>query len=254
MTAKIDVLREPGGPIPVGPLVRLPSVRIPLLSPSRPEEDLEEEEEERHEGADEAHEQPLHDERPPHVMVRGAHEPHDLDLLGPGHHRHPDRVHDDEEDGYPHEREDGDPDRAQHRGDRDEPVDAAALVLQLLHGLAERAALDPDEVRDGHAHVGEEHLAEVPVRGHVGDGPHLDAGRVHRHDDLGDAGVGRPVGAGPTDQVAVVGDLAERGPDLLPVDHPLVALAHRRRLETREVAARVRLAHADAPQIGRAHV
>ena len=32
-------------------------------------------------------------------------------------------------------------------------------------------------------------------------------------------------------QVAVVGDLAEAGPDLLAVDHPVVAVAHRRGLQ-----------------------
>ena len=58
---------------------------------------------------------------------------------------------------------------------RHEPVDAAALVLELRHRLLERATLDADQVRHRHPHVGEEHLAEVPVRRHVGDRPHLDA-------------------------------------------------------------------------------
>ena len=55
-------------------------------------------------------------------------------------------------------------------------------------------------------------------------GPHLDAGLVHRHEQVGDAGVlgrGR-VGAG--QQEHVVGVLRLGGPDLLAVDHPLVAV------------------------------
>ena len=50
---------------------------------------------------------------------------------------------------------------------RHEPVDAAALVLELAHRLLEGVALDADEVDAGHPHVGEEHLAEVAVRRHV---------------------------------------------------------------------------------------
>ena len=116
---------------------------------------------------------------------------------------------------------------------RHEPVDAAALVLELAHRLLERPALDADEVGRRHPHIGEEHLAEVAVRGHVGDRPDLDAGRVHRDDDLADPGVRRPFGRRATDQVAVVGDLAEARPDLLPVDHPLVAVPPGRARERR---------------------
>ena len=61
---------------------------------------------------------------------------------------------------------------------RHQPVDAAALVLELAHRLLERVALDADEVRGRHAHVGEEDLAEVAVRRHVGDRADLDARRV----------------------------------------------------------------------------
>ena len=59
----------------------------------------------------------------------------------------------------------------------------------------------------------------------------LDARRVHRHDDLADPLVGRPVAGGAADQVAVVGDGRETRPDLLAVDHPLAAVAPRCRAQ-----------------------
>ena len=92
-------------------------------------------------------------------------------------------------------------------------------MLELAHRLLERAALGADQVDRRHAHVGEEHLAEVAVGGHVLDGPHLDAGRVHRDDDLADAGVRRAVGAGAADEVAVVGYWA---PKLVQIFWPLI--------------------------------
>ena len=100
----------------------------------------------------------------------------------------------------------------------------------------------------GHADVGEEHLAEVPVGGHVGDRADLDTGRVHRHDDLADPLVRRPVGVGAADQVAVVGQLTEARPDLLAVDDEVVAIAHGAGRERGQIGSRVRLGHADAPR------
>ncbi len=73
-------------------------------------------------------------------------------------------------------------------------------------------------------------------------------GRVHRHDDLADALVRRAVGVGAADEVAVVGELAEARPDLLAVDHEVVAVAHRAGGERRQVGAGVGLGHADAPR------
>ena len=73
-------------------------------------------------------------------------------------------------------------------------------------------------------------------------------GRRHRHDDLADALVRRAVARRAADQIAVVGDGGEAGPDLLPVDHPLVAVAPGRRLQARQVAARLRFGHPDAPR------
>ncbi len=130
----------------------------------------------------------------------------------------------------------------------DQAVDAAPLVLQLPHRLLERRALDADQVGGRHPHVGVEDLAEVAVGRHVLDGPDLDAGRVHRDDDLADAGVRWALGRGPADQVAVVGHLAEAGPDLLAVDDEVVAVALGPGLQRGEVGAGLGLAHPDAPR------
>ena len=61
-------------------------------------------------------------------------------------------------------------------------------------------------------------------------------------------GVRWPVGRGPADEVAVVGDLAEAGPDLLAVDDEVVAVADRPGLERGQVRAGLGLAHPDAPR------
>ena len=48
-------------------------------------------------------------------------------------------------------------------------VDAASLVLELAHDLAEAAVELAHQVLDGDLDVLEVHLAEVPAPGHVGD-------------------------------------------------------------------------------------
>ena len=129
----------------------------------------------------------------------------------------------------------------------DEPIDAAPLMFELGHRLLEGVALDTDEVLGGHADVVEIDLAEVPVGGHVGDRADLDAGEIHRHDQLRHALVRWPVARCATDQVAVVGVGCEGGPDLLAVDDEHIAVANRRRLEAGEIGAGIGLGHADAP-------
>ena len=57
----------------------------------------------------------------------------------------------------------------------------------------------------------------------------------------------RCVGIGAGQQEAVVGVVALSGPDLLPVDDPLVTIEHGTGLQRRQVGARVRLAEALAP-------
>ena len=51
-------------------------------------------------------------------------------------------------------------------------------------------------------------------------------GEVHRQDQPGDAAVLRRARVGAHEQLAVVGDLRERAPDLLAVHDVVVAVAH----------------------------
>ena len=60
---------------------------------------------------------------------------------------------------------------------------------------------------------------------HLDERTNLDSGLVHVDRKPGDAGVLRRIGVGAGDEHAHVGRLAERGPDLLPVDHPFVAVS-----------------------------
>ena len=94
----------------------------------------------------------------------------------------------------------------------------------------------------------EEHLVEHGVAGHLAQRPHLDAGLVHVDREPGDALVLRRVGIGAGEQHAHVGGLAQRGPHLLAVDDPLVAVADGPRREAGEVGAGARLAEELAPR------
>ena len=80
-------------------------------------------------------------------------------------------------------------------------------------------------------------------------GPHLDAGLVHRHEQERDALVLGHVGVGAGQHEDPVGEVAGRGPDLLAVDHPLVAVELGPAAEVAEVGAGVGLAVALAPEV-----
>ena len=82
-----------------------------------------------------------------------------------------------------------------------ERLDLVALPLRALEGdhaalrgecrLRDPPAvvLAPDHVLGGIAHIGEEELAELGPAVRLPDRPHLDAGRLHIHDEVGDAAV-----------------------------------------------------------------
>jgi hypothetical protein len=92
-------------------------------------------------------------------------------------------------------------------------------------------------------------LVEVSHAGDLGERTHLDAGGAHVDDEVGDALVLGHIGVGASQQDAVVGVLAERGPDLLAVDDPLVAVALGAGAQRREVAAGTGFAEQLAPQM-----
>jgi hypothetical protein len=102
-------------------------------------------------------------------------------------------------------------------------ADQHALVLERRsRDLPALAAFAHDVLRR-HANVVEEHLAEVVAALHHDERPHVDPGSLHRDEQVGDARVLGRVGLGAEQAEHHVGLGGVAGPDLLPVDHPLVA-------------------------------
>ena len=119
-------------------------------------------------------------------------------------------------------------------------AEAGPLVHEggVGHGPAVVQAADDGVVGD--AGVAEEDLVEHGVAGHLHQRADLDAGLVHVDGELGDALVLGHVGVGAGDEHADVGGLAERGPHLLAVDDPLVAVLDGPGGEAGEVGAGAR--------------
>ena len=89
----------------------------------------------------------------------------------------------------------------------------------------------------------------------ISSGATRDPRRVHVDEERGDAPVPRIRRSRAREQHAAVGVLGQAGPDLLAVDHPGrrragVALGHGAAAQGREVAPRVRLGEALAPELG----
>ena len=104
-----------------------------------------------------------------------------------------------------------------------------------------------DEGGVGHPGVGDEDLVEERVAGHLLERAHVDAVLEHVEGEVGDALVLGHVGVGAGQQHAEVGVLAPRGPHLLAVDDPLVAVPDGPGLQAGQVRAGLRLAEELAP-------
>ena len=98
------------------------------------------------------------------------------------------------------------------------------------------------------ADVGEEDLVELGGAVDLLDRADLDARLLHGDEEVGDAGVLGGVGVGAGQQEDVVGVLGLGGPDLLAVDHPLVAVELGPGLERRPGRSGVGLAEPLAPR------
>ena len=102
----------------------------------------------------------------------------------------------------------------------------------------------------GDAHVGEVHLVELGLAGHLAQRPHLDAGRVHVDDEVRSC----PCACGARGRCGRRAcpsrdEVGERGPHLLAVDDPLVAVAHARVRQAGDVGAGAGLAEQLAPDL-----
>src|SRR5919202_189268 len=114
---------------------------------------------------------------------------------------------------------------------------AAALVAERRLRQLPALALLADDVLGRHADIGEEDFGELRAAGDLLQRAHLDARAVHVQDEVGDALVLGDAGVRPRQEHAEVGVGPEARPDLLPVDHPLVALAYGAGLEAGQVGA-----------------
>ena len=107
----------------------------------------------------------------------------------------------------------------------------------------------PEDLRLVDAHVVEEDLVELGIARDLPERLHRDARELHVEQKVGDPLVPGRAGVGPREQHHPVGHLGERGPYLLAVDDPGLAVSDRARLERGEVGARVRLGVALAPDL-----
>ena len=141
-------------------------------------------------------------------------------------------------------------DRARAAGRRTRAAtDRRALVHQRGHGHPPAVAHATDAVGVGHADVGEVDLVELGLAGHLAQRTDLDARRVHVEREVGEPLVLRGLGVGAGDEHAAVGDVGQRVPDLLAVDHPLVAVAHGPTAQAGQVGPGTGLAEELAPGV-----
>src|SRR5262249_14333785 len=90
---------------------------------------------------------------------------------------------------------------------------------------------------------------ELAVAGDLAQRPHLDAGQLHVDQQHGQPGLLRTLVRGPGEQEAVVRQVRDRRPDLLPVDYVDVAVARGAGAQRRQVGAGVGLGVAGAPGV-----
>ena len=123
----------------------------------------------------------------------------------------------------------------------------------LVHQRGERDLPSlPDRtqpLRIRHAHIGEEHLVEVRRARHLMDRPDLDARRFHVEEEEGQPLMLRHVRIGAHDDDAEIRQMRAGGPDLLPVDDPVVAVALRPRAQRRQVRPAGRFGEQLAPHL-----
>src|SRR5579875_2753837 len=131
----------------------------------------------------------------------------------------------------------------------DPGAEAGALVSERGAGDRPPSVELADQVARRHPRAGQEHLVEQGVTGHLPQRPDLDPWLAHAEREVADPVVLRGAGIGPGQQHAVVGDLGQRGPDLLPVDDELFAVTPRPGGQAGQVRARARLAEQLAPGV-----
>src|SRR4051812_20379748 len=124
-----------------------------------------------------------------------------------------------------------------------------ALEPERRHRHPPAVARGADDVVGSSPGAVEEDLVELRRAGDLHDRPDVDAGLLHRHEQVGQPGMLRGFRVAAGQHEAPVGDVRQRCPHLLPGDDPLVAVAHCRSAYAGQVGPGTRLGVALAPQL-----
>src|SRR5712692_7697958 len=139
--------------------------------------------------------------------------------------------------------------RSYLRARRQRHAERAALVQQRSHRHRPAFAGLAKDLRFRHLDILEEDFVELRVAGDLHQRPYLDAWALHVDEQVRQAVARVGLLALARDQHAPLGDVRQRRPDFLAVDHVVVALVLGAGLQTRQVAAGVGLAEALAPDL-----
>ncbi len=130
-----------------------------------------------------------------------------------------------------------------------DPTEHDALVHECRDRHVPAVTHVPDALSVRDARLGEEDLVEFGFSRHLAERPHLHARLVHVDVEVRQAAVLRNVRIGPGQEQAPTRDVGHARPHLLPVDHPFVAVTHRRRRERRNVGPGAGFAEHLAPDL-----
>src|SRR6058998_2863948 len=109
--------------------------------------------------------------------------------------------------------------------------------------------LRPPRISDSWTRTLSKKTSELGIARDLLERLHRHAGQAHVEQEVRDALVPRRVGIGPRQQHHAIGDVGQRRPHLLPVDHPVLAVFHGTSLERREIGPGVRLRIPLAPDL-----
>src|SRR4029077_7373888 len=113
--------------------------------------------------------------------------------------------------------------------------DGDALVVERRGGDSPALALGAEAGGVGHPHVAEEYLVELGLARYLAQRPDFHTRVGHVAQEVGQSSVLRHVRIGARHQDRHPSVVGGRGPHLLPVDDPVVAVAHRAGGERREI-------------------
>src|ERR1700733_3439434 len=123
----------------------------------------------------------------------------------------------------------------------------AALCCQRGHRHPPAVVDAADDIFKRNPNIVVEHRGVVRPAVDAPNGPDLDTGQMHVHDDPGQPAMALGLGIGAYEQLTEVGVLGVGRPDLRAADHELVAVDYALAAKRGEIGARVRLGEVLAP-------